>query len=235
MHSRQSTSFSHRNLPLDQGIIVRNQCTRCNKVLYHTTTSPQYIYPSLIIIQSSSTHFYFPRIHRNLFLTGIYVVQGLLGLAIIHAGALRTCDPLLLLLLICCISDAIISNLDANSCWLFFPHILYRKSFRATFSDTRCVIGVTGFNNLVLYFSRSVSRKKKGENTNFRHLCQIPDFPLTVHFLFWQWLLVWLLLNFCLGSTSGVCGVCRCFGGWCTVNTRVAYALDSSRCYYGII
>ena len=138
---------------------------------YTTPLLPLNIYPSLIIIQSSSTHFYFPRIHRNLFLTGIYVVQGLLGLAIIHAGALRTCDPLLLLLLICCISEAIISNLDANSCWLFFPHIHW-KSFRATFSDTRCVIGVTGFNNLVLYFSRSVSRKKKGENTNFRHLCQ---------------------------------------------------------------
>ena len=83
---------------------------------YTTPLLPLNIYPSLIIIQSSSTHFYFPRIHRNLFLTGIYVVQGLLGLAIIHAGALRTCDPLLLLLLICCISEAIISNLDANSC-----------------------------------------------------------------------------------------------------------------------
>ena len=90
---------------------------------YTTPLLPLNIYPSLIIIQSSFSHFYFPRIHRNLFLTGIYVVQGLLGLAIIHAGALRTCDPLLLLLLICCISEAIISNLDANSCWLFFPPI----------------------------------------------------------------------------------------------------------------
>ena len=46
----QSTGFSHRNLPLDQGIIVRNQCTRCNKVLYHYYFPS--IYPSLIIMQS---------------------------------------------------------------------------------------------------------------------------------------------------------------------------------------
>ena len=63
-------------LPLDISLIDNN-------AIYRLTTS---------------THFYFllareREIPSNVFLTGIYVVQGLLGLAIIHGGALEHLRP----------------------------------------------------------------------------------------------------------------------------------------------